>query len=150
MERLHNAAASLGFAQAAFDEALEYTQKRKQFGRDIIDFQAVYHDIADMWASIESARYLVYRAAATAENGTTPLPMDVTLAKYVANKVVYDVSARAVLLQGGMGRRSRVSRSASTGLVGVPGRRRVTTSDAQRHRADAHAGPEIPPAVPGL
>jgi len=103
MERLHNAAASLGFAQAAFDEALEYTQKRKQFGREIIDFQAVYHDIADMWASIESARYLVYRAAATAEHGTSPLPMDVTLAKYVANKVVYDVSARAVLLQGGHG-----------------------------------------------
>jgi butyryl-CoA dehydrogenase len=103
MERMHNAAASLGCAQAAFDEVLEYTQQREQFGRPIVEFQAVYHDLADMWSSIESARYLVYRAAATAEEGTMPLPEAVTLAKYVANNVMYDVSARAVILQGGHG-----------------------------------------------
>ncbi|MES1171151.1 MAG: acyl-CoA dehydrogenase family protein, partial [Actinomycetota bacterium] len=88
MERMHNAAASLGSAQAALDEALEYTQQREQFGRPIVEFQAVYHDLADMWAAVESARFLVYRAAATAEGGTMPLPQEVTLAKYVANNVM--------------------------------------------------------------
>ena len=103
MERMHNATASLSMAQAAFDEALAYTQQRKQFGREIVEFQAVYHDLADMWAAIESARYLVYRAAATSEDGTKPLPEAVTLAKYVANNVMFDVSARAVILQGAFG-----------------------------------------------
>ena len=103
MERLHNAASSLGLAQAAFDEALAYTQQRRQFGREIVEFQAVYHDLSDMWAAIESARFLVYRAAATADDGKAPLPMDVTVAKYVANKMLFDVSSRAVILQGAHG-----------------------------------------------
>lgn len=103
MERMHNATSSLALAQAAFDEALAYTQERKQFGREIVEFQAVYHDLADMWASLEAARYLTYRAAATAEGGKVPLPEEVTIAKYVANNVMYDVSGRAVTLQGGHG-----------------------------------------------
>jgi butyryl-CoA dehydrogenase len=106
MERLHNGSSSLGSAQAAFDEVLEYTQQRKQFGRDIVEFQAVYHDLADMWASIESARYLVYKAAANAEDGKFPEPLEVTLAKYAANNVMFDVSARSVILQGGRGTES--------------------------------------------
>jgi butyryl-CoA dehydrogenase len=103
LERLHNAAASLGSAQAAFDEVLDYTQTRRQFGKPIVEFQSVYHDLADMWTTIESARYLVYKAAACAEGGQLPDPMDVTIAKYVSNNVMFDVSARAVMLQGGQG-----------------------------------------------
>jgi butyryl-CoA dehydrogenase len=103
LERLHNAAACLGSAEAAFDEVLEYTQRRRQFGREIVEFQAVYHDIADMWTTIESARYLIHKAASDAEDGKLPEPMDVTIAKYVANNVMFDVSARAVMLQGGQG-----------------------------------------------
>jgi butyryl-CoA dehydrogenase len=103
MERLHNGASSLGSAQAALDEILEYSQTRRQFGREIVEFQAVYHELADMHVSIESARYLVYKAAATAEDGKFPLPMEVTLAKYLANQVMYDVSAKSVILHGGQG-----------------------------------------------
>ncbi|MDI1289684.1 MAG: acyl-CoA/acyl-ACP dehydrogenase [bacterium] len=106
MERLHNGSSSLGSAAAAFDEVLEYTQQRHQFGRPIADFQAVYHDLADMWTSIEGARYLVYKAAATSEDGKYPNPMEVTVAKYVANNVMYDVTARSVILQGGHGTES--------------------------------------------
>lgn len=103
MERMHNATSSLALGQAAFDEALAYTQTRRQFGREIVEFQSVYHDLADMWSALESARLLTYRAAATAENGKVPLPEAVTIAKYVANNVMFDVSARAVTLQGGHG-----------------------------------------------
>jgi alkylation response protein AidB-like acyl-CoA dehydrogenase len=106
MERLHNGSSSLGSAEAAFDEALAYTQQRKQFGREIVEFQAVYHELADMWVSIESARYLVYRAAANSEDGKFPEPFEVTIAKYHANQVMFDVSARAVILQGGRGTES--------------------------------------------
>jgi butyryl-CoA dehydrogenase len=103
IERLHNTACSLGSAEAAFDEALEYTKNRRQFGRKLIEFQSVYHDLADMWAQIESARYLMYKAAASARDGKLPEPMDVSIAKYVSNNVLADVSTRCVLLQGAHG-----------------------------------------------
>jgi butyryl-CoA dehydrogenase len=106
MERLHNGSSSLGSAEAAFDEALAYTQQRKQFGREIVEFQAVYHELADMWVSIESARYVVYKAAANAEDGKFPEPFEVTIGKYLANQVMFDVSARSVILQGGRGTES--------------------------------------------
>jgi butyryl-CoA dehydrogenase len=103
IERLHNAACSLGSAEAAFDEALAWVKSREQFGRKLIEFQAVYHDIADMWTKIESARYLIHKAAASAKDGKLPEPMDVSIAKYVANNVLSDVSTRCVLLQGAHG-----------------------------------------------
>ena len=103
IERLHNAACSLGSAEAAFDEALAYTQSREQFGRKIVEFQAVYHDLADMWTAIEASRYLLYKAASTTQDGKMPEPMDVTIAKYVANNMLFDVSARCVQLQGAYG-----------------------------------------------
>jgi butyryl-CoA dehydrogenase len=103
IERLHNAACSLGSAEAAFDEAIAYTQEREQFGQKIVEFQAVYHELADMWTSIEASRYLLYRAAASAKDGKMPEPMEVTVAKYVANNMLFDVSARCVQLQGAYG-----------------------------------------------
>jgi alkylation response protein AidB-like acyl-CoA dehydrogenase len=56
-----------------------------------------------MWVIIESARYLVYKAAANAEDGKYPEPMEVTLGKYAANNAMYEVSARSVILHGGQG-----------------------------------------------
>jgi butyryl-CoA dehydrogenase len=103
IERLHNTACSIGSAEAAFDEALKYTKNRRQFGRSLIDFQAVYHDLADMWARIESARYLMYKAATSAKDGKMPEPKDVSIAKYIANGVLSDVSTRCVQLQGAHG-----------------------------------------------
>lgn len=103
IERLHNTACSIGSAEAAFDEALEYTKNRRQFGRSLIDFQAVYHDLADMWARIESARYLMYKAATSAKDGKMPEPKEVSIAKYIANGVLSDISTRCVQLQGAHG-----------------------------------------------
>ncbi|MDI1288329.1 MAG: acyl-CoA dehydrogenase family protein, partial [bacterium] len=58
LERLHNCAYSLGTAQAAYDETVAYTQKRIAFGKPIIEFQATYHALADMWTQIEAHKYL--------------------------------------------------------------------------------------------
>jgi butyryl-CoA dehydrogenase len=105
MERLHNGASSLGSAWAAFDLALEYAQQRRQFGREIIEFQAIYHEFADMYVQIEAARALLYKAATSSAGGKFPNAMDVTVAKYFANQVMYDVSAKAVTIFGGEGTR---------------------------------------------
>jgi butyryl-CoA dehydrogenase len=103
MERLHNGASSLGSAWAAFDLALEYAQVRRQFDREIIEFQAIYHDFADMYVQLEAARGLMYKAATSSGQGKYPQALDVTVAKYFANQVMYDVSAKAVTIFGGEG-----------------------------------------------
>ena len=103
MERLHNGSSSLGSAWAAFDLALEYAQQRRQFGREIIEFQSIYHEFADMYVQIEAARALLYKAATSSTDGKYPKALDVTVAKYFANQVMYDVSAKAVTIFGGEG-----------------------------------------------
>jgi butyryl-CoA dehydrogenase len=103
MERLHNASSCLGSAEAAFDETVRYTESRRQFDRDIIEFQSIYHQVADMWTSIEACRYLVYKAACSSVDGKFPRPLDVTVAKHFSNQVMYDLSGTAVLLHGGHG-----------------------------------------------
>jgi butyryl-CoA dehydrogenase len=103
MERLHNSALALGIAEAAFDEAVEFAQKRESFGRPIIEFQAVYHAIADMWMKIEAQRLLAYRAGATAVEGRFPDAHDVTIAKMHGSKIMAEVTMASLELHGGYG-----------------------------------------------
>src|ERR1700719_1373768 len=81
MERLHNSIYSLALAGIAYDEAVAYTEKRKTFGKDIIQYQSVYHDLVDMYLAIEAQRLLTWRAAATAEQGVFPRVLEATLSK---------------------------------------------------------------------
>lgn len=103
VERLHNCALSVGLAQGAYDLAVEYTRQRHQFGRPVIEFQAVYHSLADMWVKIEAARQLVYKAALTAVDGRFPRALDVSVAKLMANEVGMSVIWQAMQLHGGDG-----------------------------------------------
>jgi alkylation response protein AidB-like acyl-CoA dehydrogenase len=103
VERMHNAALSVGLAQGALDMAVDYARQRMQFGRRIVEFQAVYHSIAEMHMEIEGARQLVYKAALTARHGKFPLPLEVSVAKVVANRVGRDVCWRAMQIHGGDG-----------------------------------------------
>ncbi len=61
--RLAVAAQALGIAQAAYEEALKYTNEREQFGHAIVHFPAVYQMLKKMQAEIETTRMLVYRTA---------------------------------------------------------------------------------------
>jgi len=61
--RLAIAAQSIGIAEAAYREALEFARKREQFGKAIIQFPAVYEMLVEMKLSIEAARSLAYSAA---------------------------------------------------------------------------------------
>ena len=62
LERLGNTTMSLAVAQSTFDYALDYVQERKQFGKPIIDFQAVQLKLAEMKMKIDASRMLLYRA----------------------------------------------------------------------------------------
>lgn len=59
----------MGIAQGALDAAIAYTRDRKQFGRPVSDNQGVQFMLADMAMKLESARLMVYHAAARAERG---------------------------------------------------------------------------------
>lgn len=103
MERLYIAAMCLGLAEGAFDTAIAYSNKREQFGRPVNEFQAIYHMIAEMWAQIESVRYLNYMAAATADQGKFPKPLEVSIAKLHATDAARDVCWKAMQILGGDG-----------------------------------------------
>jgi butyryl-CoA dehydrogenase len=103
MERLHNCALWLGVSEAAYDEAAKYVQEREAFGRPVIEFQSVYHTLADMWTSIEAHRLLCHRAAATAEDGLFPDPQLVTIAKLFGAVNGPQITLKSLELHGGYG-----------------------------------------------
>ncbi|MBA3741459.1 acyl-CoA dehydrogenase family protein [Sporichthya sp.] len=103
MERMHNSAYSLGFAEAAYDEAAKYAQQRVSFGREIIEFQSSYHMLADMWVQIEAHRLLTYKAAATARDGRFPEGMESTISKLYGATMLPQLTLNAIQLHGGDG-----------------------------------------------
>jgi butyryl-CoA dehydrogenase len=102
IERLGNATMSLAIGQGALDRTARYVQERRQFGRELVQFQMVQADLADMVMQVEAARLLVYRAAANAGHGT-PVPLEASIAKCFANEMAKTVSDRAIQLHGGYG-----------------------------------------------
>jgi len=102
LERCGNATMCLGIAQGALEAAMEYSQQRKQWGKDICEFQAVQFMLAEMAMKVEAARLLIYRAAVNAGVGL-PSPLEASLAKCFANQMVREVTAMAVQIHGGYG-----------------------------------------------
>ncbi len=102
LERCGNATMALGQASGALDEVLDYVQERKQFGKSIVDFQAVQMKIAEMAMRIEASRLLIHRAAANAQDGL-PSIFESSVAKCFANEMAREVTGHAVQLMGGYG-----------------------------------------------
>lgn len=102
LERCGNATMCLGVAQAAFDTALTYVQERKQFGKPLVDFQAVQLKLAEMAMRLEASRLLIWRAAVNAEQGL-PSILDSSLAKCFANEMVREVAGAALQVMGAYG-----------------------------------------------
>jgi len=100
--RIGIAAQSLGVAQAAFDAAVKYAQKRKQFGSVISKHQAIRFQIADMATQIEAARQLVFSAASMKDRGES-YTKEASIAKLFASEMVNTVTARAIQIHGGYG-----------------------------------------------
>jgi alkylation response protein AidB-like acyl-CoA dehydrogenase len=66
---LRSVAQALGAVEGAFDQAMQYSKQREQFGRKLSQFQVIRHKLADMAVSIEVARWLTYKSATEYEQG---------------------------------------------------------------------------------
>ena len=100
--RLGISACSVGLAQAALDASVAFTKEREQFGRPIIDFEAVQFMLADMATGIEASRRL-YREAARARDAGEPSSVGASMAKLLASDTAMRVTTDAVQLHGGYG-----------------------------------------------
>jgi acyl-CoA dehydrogenase len=96
-------AQALGIARAAFEFALDYAKQRKQFGRPIIDNQAIAFKLADMALEIEAARALIWRALWEGRNGGEFKKAEGSMAKLKASEVAVKVTEEAIQICGGYG-----------------------------------------------
>jgi len=100
--RISIGACSTGLAQQAFDYALTYAHKRKQFGKPIATFQGMEFLIADLATEIEAARLMVYRAACLMDQGA-PSVLEAAMGKRFATDMAMRVTTEAVQILGGYG-----------------------------------------------
>ena len=96
-------AQAVGVARAAYEYALDYAKERVQFGRPIIDNQAIAFMLADMKTSIDAARLLVWRAAWMARTGQQFTSAEGSMSKLVAGETAVRVTERAIQILGGNG-----------------------------------------------
>jgi acyl-CoA dehydrogenase len=104
-ERLGLAAASLGFAQACFDEALAWTRERRTFGAPLIERQVVRHKLADMQMRIASTQAWLNALGERADAGDASpgWVAEVCLLKNHATQTMQCCADQSVQLLGGMG-----------------------------------------------
>jgi alkylation response protein AidB-like acyl-CoA dehydrogenase len=96
------AAAALGFARRALDEALARATSRRMFGGTLADFQLTQAKLAEMATTIDSAALLIYRAAWLRDQGRT-VTKEAAMAKLAATEGAQRAVDAAVQLWGGLG-----------------------------------------------
>jgi acyl-CoA dehydrogenase len=96
------AAAALGFARRALDEALRHATTRSMFGQMLADFQLTQARIATMATGIDAAALLTYRAAWLRDRGQR-VTVEAAMAKMVATETAQQVIDSAVQLLGALG-----------------------------------------------
>lgn len=97
------AAAAIGFARRAFDEAVKHAKSRQMFGQTLADFQMTQAKLADMAAAIDAAQLLTYRAAWLRDVRGARTTKEVAMAKMVATESAQQVIDSAVQIFGGLG-----------------------------------------------
>ncbi len=100
--RLGIASQAVGIAQGAFEDALEYSTQREQFGRPIADFQAIQFYLADMSTEIDAARLLTWKAA-WAKGAGRRFTLEAAQAKLFASEMAQRVTSKALQIHGGYG-----------------------------------------------
>jgi acyl-CoA dehydrogenase len=96
-------AQAIGIARAAYEYALDYAGERVQFGRPIVENQAVAFTLANMKLEIDAARLLVWRAAWMGRNGITFENAEGSMSKLKAGEVAVWATERAMQILGGNG-----------------------------------------------
>ncbi|TDF62143.1 acyl-CoA dehydrogenase family protein [Cupriavidus sp. L7L] len=102
VERLGNSSRSLALGRHCFNIAREHAKIRKQFGRELCEFQGIQWKFAEMALKLESAQLLLYRAAMEGEHGL-PSAHSTAMAKLACNQAGWDVANEALQIMGGMG-----------------------------------------------
>lgn len=102
VERLGNASRALALGRYAFNMARDHATLRKQFGRELCEFQGLQWKFADMWMKLEQAQLLLYKAALEGEQGL-PSAQSTAMAKLACNMAGWDTSNDAMQIMGGMG-----------------------------------------------
>ena len=100
--RIGIAAQSLGIAEGAMNEAMEYTKGRVQFGRPISKFQNTQFVFADMYMGIQAGQLLTYKAAATKMSGAR-FSKEAACAKLFCSELAMKTTTKAVQMFGGYG-----------------------------------------------
>jgi len=101
-ERVYVAAQTVGIAQGAYDFALAYAHQRRQFGRPVIEYQAIGHRLADMACQLTMARLLAYTACARADRDE-PYSLDAVMAKVSCSEIATRVVELAMEVLGAYG-----------------------------------------------
>jgi acyl-CoA dehydrogenase len=96
-------AQAVGIARAAYEYALDYAKERKQFGRAIIENQAIAFKLADMKMAIDASRLLVWRAAWMGKVGRKFEAGEGSMSKLFAGETAVRVTEEAIQILGGAG-----------------------------------------------
>jgi acyl-CoA dehydrogenase len=96
-------AQALGIARAAYEYALDYARERRQFGKAIIENQAIAFTLADMKMEIDASRLLVWRASWMGRNQVPFRNAEGSMSKLKAGEVAVWVTERAIQILGGNG-----------------------------------------------
>ncbi|MDD5311990.1 MAG: acyl-CoA/acyl-ACP dehydrogenase [Dehalococcoidia bacterium] len=101
-ERIFCAATTVGLAQGAFEDALEYAKSRMAFGKPIGQFQIIQHWLADMAIEIEMGRLMTYKAAWLLDQGK-PAYLEAAAAKVCTSEIAVKTTTNAMEIFAGAG-----------------------------------------------
>ncbi len=100
--RIAIAALSLGIAEGALNASIKYSKERKQFGKNLSEFQAIQFKLAEMSTDIEASRMLIYKAAYLKDKGEN-INTAASVAKLFASESAVKATNEAVQIHGGYG-----------------------------------------------
>ncbi|EGQ8512077.1 TPA: acyl-CoA dehydrogenase family protein [Vibrio parahaemolyticus] len=101
--RINIATCSVGTAQQALNQATQYMQERKQFGKSLAQFQALQFKLADMATELVAARQLVRYAASKLDRGDPDATTYCAMAKRFATDIGFQICDQALQIYGGYG-----------------------------------------------
>ncbi|MDN3611560.1 acyl-CoA dehydrogenase family protein [Vibrio ostreicida] len=101
--RINIATCSVGTAQQALNQALQYVQERKQFGKELAQFQGLQFRLADMVTELVAARQMVRLAASKLDNQDPEATAYCAMAKRFATDAGFEICDQALQLYGGYG-----------------------------------------------
>lgn len=101
-ERILVGIEAVGLGRGALDRAANYARERRVFGRFIGENQGIQHPLAENWTYLESAYWMIMRAAYLYDQGL-PCGAEANAGKFLGARAAFDACTRAVMTHGGMG-----------------------------------------------